>query len=345
MEEVNFREIFEKDCFEPSVSALMQRTGEALSGIASQVSAAFADPLCSFIGSVLEYCKGNPGLSLKRVTLSFMRTSLYLDQPTLLAEAYEGVPFMAAPIMSCRLDAAWMFRCWEEYHEEVSKKIRERAVGRYVRKPELKAYDSRAVTILLCYLAPYLKYMVRELERRPEWEELERIKDFTVSYGEYMDWQFPLCVVREEIDPFLCDEGEDMTFRRFRNMCYREKAFGDLDMDDCVFQGCTFEKVEFEGTKLRGVRFMDCVFEDCRFHEVELAGSSILSSRIRRAVFDGCSFLAGFYRKGQGKIPFPAVSFRWSLLESVRMEGTPTEAGMFADCQIFEETEERNEIL
>ena len=92
-----------------------------------------------------------------------------------------------------------------------------------------------------------------------------------------MGWQFPLSVIRGEIAPFLCDGKEEMTFRKFLHMHYKDKEFPGLVMDDCLFRGCTFVNTTFKRTKLRGVRFIECVYEDCCFQEAELEGSSILS--------------------------------------------------------------------
>lgn len=74
------------------------------------------------------------------------------------------------------------------------------------------------------------------------------------------------------MDLFLCDEKEDLTFRRFQGMHYVNKEFGPRELDDCVFRDCTFQNADFTGTKLRNVRFIQCVFEDCRFEDVELMG-------------------------------------------------------------------------
>jgi len=338
MEEISFREVFEKTCYKASVGDMICRTDEALRDRSSMVKAVFSDPLRAFIGRLLKREESSPDEQAKYVCISFLRSAMYLGKPVLLVEAYMAAPFLEPPLLSCELDVAWMFPCWEEYQRDIREKIRQHALGKYIREPELKSYDSKAVSEMLRYFALYLRYLARELESHCEWEKLEQKEDFMLSYGEYMGWQFPLCVIRGEIDPFLCNENEEMTFRRFRKMHYKDKEFSGLIMDDCLFRGCTFVNTTFKGTKLRGVRFIDCVFEDCRFQEAELAGSSILSCRMKNTVFHGCSLLAGLYRQKETGLFYPAATFRWSLLESVRWEETPTEDFLFVDCQIFDET-------
>lgn len=338
MEEINFREVFERTCYKDSVGDMICRTDRALRDRYPMVKTVFLDPLQVFIGQVLGHERSNPEEQMKYVCISFLRSAMYLGKPVLLVEAYTRAPFLEPPLLLCELDAAWMFPCWEEYQKDIRKRIRQQTLGRYIREPELKSYDSKAVSEMLRYFALYFRYMARELESHPQWKELERKEDFMLSYGEYMGWQFPLCAIRGEIDPFLCDEKEDMTFRRFQGMHYKDKEFSDFIMDDCLFRDCTFVNTTFKGTKLRSVRFINCVFEDCFFQEVELEGSSILSCRIKNTFFRGCSLLAGLYRQKEAEFFYPAATFRWSLLEAVRWEGTQTEDLLFVDCQIFDAT-------
>ncbi|MCH5343809.1 MAG: pentapeptide repeat-containing protein [Acetatifactor sp.] len=345
METINFKELFEKNCYEVSVGDLLLQTGEVLREKSNLVMEMFVEPLQGFFNLLLDYQKRKLDEPVRQVCISFLRSAMYLGNPVLLVEAYTNTPFLVKPVMSCELNAAWMFPCWEKYQEKMEERIRQQALGRYVREPERKSYDSKAVSAVLGYLVIYLKYMVRQLEQYPEWKELEQTKDFTISYGEYMDWQLTLNQIRDEIDPFLCSEKEDMHFRKFEKQCYEEKTFPDWIMDDSIFRECTFRKVTFRGTRFRMTRFFDCIFEDCHFQEVEMGGSSILSSRVKNTGFENCRLLDGFYRQGKAKVLYPPVVFRWSLLESVHWEETPIEEKCFVDCQIFDETERENEIF
>lgn len=343
MESQNFKEIFEKTCFQISVGELIKQTGEILQENPNLAMDNFVEPLHGFLSLLLEEQKCRQELQIKHVCISFLRSAMYVGSPVLFVEAYQNIPFLEKPVLTQELDAAWIFPCWKQYRRNMEERIRQQSLGRYVREPERKSYDSRAVSVMLRYLALYLKYMARQLEYYPEWKELEQTKDFIVSYGEYMDWQFPLIRIREEMDPFLWDDKEEMTFRKFQSMVYENKEFPDWTMDDCVFQECTFRNTTFEGTRFRTVRFLDCIFEDCRFQGVEFGGSSVSSSHVKNTTFQSCRFLDGFYQQGKSSVFYPACTFRWSLLESVHWEETPRAETMFVDCQVFDETEEYEE--
>lgn len=349
MESTDFKDIFEKDCFQAAVGEMLRQTDKVIQGELELVMEKFVEPLHEFLGKLLETLEPDPEASVKYICISFLRSAMYVGEPVLLVEAYRDIPFLEDPILVREMDGSWFFPCWEQYRQNLEQSIRQQSLGRYVREPERKSYDSKAISFMLVYLTVCLKYMVRKLETYPEWQGFERMKEFTLSYGEYMDWQFPLLRIREEIDPFLWDDRE-MSFRKFQNRIYEEKAFQDWIMDDCVFRECTFRHTVFEGTQFRSTRFFDCIFEDCHFREVEFGGSSILSCRVKNTVFEDCRFLGGLYQQGETKVFYPACTFRWSLLESVHWIQTPTNEAVFADCQIFDETKDyeekaENEIL
>ena len=328
MEEINFREIFRETCYIPALRNLVETSSAEIARDMGQATEAFLAPLGAFLGLLLEHQDRGRVPAARRLGISFLRTSLYLGKPTLLVEAYENLPFLEKPVMGCELSGAWMFPGWDAFREELDENIRQQSLGRYVRSPERKAYEAETVSILLRRLAMPMKYMIRGLEYKSIWSRLADMEGFGISYGEYMDWQFPLMEIRGEVDLFLCDEKEDLTFRRFQGLHYVNKEFGPRELDDCVFRDCTFQNADFTGTKLRNVRFIQCVFEDCRFEDVELMGSSFLSSRLRGVCFRKCSLLP--------KAPYYSpADYKWSLLEEVEWQETETVDSLFVDCQRF----------
>ncbi|MBO5282684.1 MAG: pentapeptide repeat-containing protein [Lachnospiraceae bacterium] len=341
MEEVNFREIFKDTCYIPALRRMIETSGTTLSREGEKATEAFLAPLEGFIGIVMEHQDKGSIAPVKWIAISFLRTAMFAGKPVLLAEAYENFPFLERPVMGCELNAAWMFPGWDGFREELRKSIRQQSLGRYVRNPELKSYEAEAVSIVLRQLAMPLKFMIRGLESRGIGNRLADREHFVISYGEYMDWQFPLMEIKEEVDLFLCDEKEDLTFRRFQGMHYENKQFGSKVLDDCVFRDCTFQKTDFVGTKLRNVRFINCVFEDCRFEGVELMGSSVLSSRLRRACFRRCRLMEGFYQEEQNSLFYCHAEFKWSLLEEVSWQETEISDAVYVDCQLFDVGEKR----
>lgn len=339
MDEINFREVFNETCYRPAVETMLTHTSSVISNHPT-ASKAFLDSLEAFIGCVLAHQEKGDIPLVRWISLSFLRTSMQLERPVFMVEAYEQIPFVVKPVMGCEIDASWMFPCWKEFQENMQEGIRQQLLGRYVRKPELKSYESQAVTVMLSFFILFMKYAIRDLESRPVWMKMEETKNFTISYGEYLDWQLPVSRIRESIDLFQCEEKEELTYRRFQNLYYEEKQFDARIMDDCVFRGCTFHKVHFQGTRLRNVRFVDCVFEDCQFENVELMGSSVLSSRLKNVVFKKCKVLTGFYREEQNSIFYISLAFKWSLLEDVKWKETEMADSMYVDCQLFQVTKE-----
>lgn len=338
MEEVNFRKQFEESCYAPALETLIEATGNIMSKDIEKVNEAFLDPLEAFLSIVLEHQERGIIREVKWLSISFLRTSMYGKKPVLLLEAYQDLPFIEKPVMACEINAAWMFPCWETFRENLRDGIRKQMLGRYVREPELKSYESQAVSMLLKYLSIYVKFAMRDLENRRVWQRLGELRDFTISYGEYLDWQYPIMVLKEEVDLFLCDEKVDLTYRRFQGVHYEDKEFAGMVLDDCVFRDCTFRKVLFQSSKLRHVRFVNCCFEECQFEDVELMGSSVLSSRLKKIDFQKCHILSGIYKEEQTSLFYCRGQFKWSLLEDVSWKETEITDEIYVDCQLFNVT-------
>lgn len=336
MEAVNFREVFKKNCYIPALEMLVDKISKDFGQSVDEVVKKFLDPLDAFLQMMAEHQRKGKISSVKRLCISFLRTSMYLEKPLLLVEAYEDLPFVVRPVMACEIDATWMFSHWTAFQESMRESTRQQSLSRYVRKPEMRSYESQAISAILRYFAACLKYAVRVLERRSIWETLGKLDDFTISFGEYLDWQLPLLELKKEIDIFLCEEKEDLSSRRFQGLYYEDKQFPERDMDDCVFQSCSFRNTVFQGTKLRNVRFIECTFEDCRFDGVELMGSSIISSRLKKVAFQKCKILGGFHRDEQKAFPYPNGKFKWSLLEEIRWLDTDITDAIFVGCQLFD---------
>ncbi len=329
MEEINFREVFRENCYIPALRNLVETFSARLTGDMERATEAFLSPLEAFLGLLLEHRDRGNIPPAGKLCLSFLRTSLRQGKPVLLAEIYETLPFLEKPVMSCELSGEWMLPGWDAFREELEESARQQSLGRYVRPPERRSYEEEAVSILLRQLAMAMKYMLRGLEYRSIWNRLSGMEGFAVSYGEYMDWQFPLLEIKGDVDLFLCDDRTDLTFRRFKGLHYENKQFGPRELDDCVFRECTFQKADFTGTKLRNVRFIQCVFEDCRFEGAQMMGSSFLSSRLRSVSFKGCGLMP--------QAPYYApAKFKWTLLEAVEWPETEIGDELFVDCQQFE---------
>ncbi|MGN0161107.1 MAG: pentapeptide repeat-containing protein [Lachnospiraceae bacterium] len=339
MEAVNFREQFYKECYVPSLQAMVEKISGQIGNREDVVLTEFVKPLRGFISRVLEHQEKEHIPAVKHICISFLRTSVYLQKPVLLVEAYEEIPFLEKPVMSCELDAAWLLEGFKDFTDGMKARREEQILGRYVRNPEIKSYHSRAVSAMLRYYVIFLKPVLRTLELERTWNGIGTTDDFVISFGEYLDWQVPLIVFKKPIDIFLCDEKEDLTFRRFHEIYYEGKTLESLQLDDCVFENCVFRNTFFSKDKIRNVRFIECVFEECRFCNAWLSGSSFLSCRMQNVEFENCKILDEFSVSEKETMFYSTVEFKWSLMEKIRFINTKTRENIYVDCQLFDVTE------
>lgn len=336
METEKYREQFQETCFRPALEELLQKTGEYLEQHTEQIILQIVRPLARLMDKTGKLLANDmkSGQTVW-ISLSFLRISLWHGRPVLLVQVYRGIPYLKAPLLSDTISAGWTATAFQGYREEVERRVQEEVLGRHIRKPELKSYESKAVSAILRYMFFYMKYAVRNIEEESVWERFGRDQELMISFGEYMDWQLPIAAARQEIELFLCDRETDRTFRRFKELYYEDKDFADWILDDCVFDQCKFSGMTFKGTRLCNTRFVGCSFEQCRFEGAALMGVSFLNCLFGRTVFADCNLTAGWQDVDGQMLYFALGSFRRCIMDNVQWENTETTDNMFADCRLL----------
>lgn len=336
MKTEKYRDQFQRTCFKPALEELLRQTGENLSKNTESIIPQIIKPVARLMNSVGKMLSEEitAGRSVW-ISLSFLRISLLQKKSVILAEVYKEVPYIKPPILAQEIPSEWMFSSFGNFQEDMSRRVEDEVLKRYIRKPELKSYESAAVSTILRYIFFYMKYIIRNLEDEQAWTLFKQEADLTISFGEYMDWQLPIAAIRPEIDLFLCDKETDRSFRRFKGLYYEGNDFSEWILDDCVFEQCKFRKMEFIGTKFRNTRFMDCTFEGCTFQEVSFMGASILNCMFGKVKFVGCNFEKGWQKEEEQMMYYTLGTFRWCIMDGVQWENTETTEDMFIECHIL----------
>lgn len=93
---------------------------------------------------------------------------------------------------------------------------------------------------------------------------------------------------RPEVSELISDQ--DWDGRELVDARHSATEFRDVDLTDAVvsgseFDGCVFQRVRFNGARLRASAFNACVFLGCTFFDTEFDGCRLLG-----AAFDTCTF-------------------------------------------------------
>lgn len=217
---------------------------------------------------------------IQTICLSFPYAMLACGEPCLLFEVYPGVPFLDDALVFREFAAPWLFPDWEQLLEKLHKEAGKQGMNAVIRMPFIRSHALKSAKYILHLWSGLVKYHLHGIEQKEVFKSIKKADGFTISFGEYMDWQYPVWISRKETDIFFCEDGTDLRFCRFREVWYEDKVFDTLVLDDCRFQGCVFLNCQFNGVSLKDAEFTGCTFSNCRFLDTDLAGAS----------FDGCKF-------------------------------------------------------
>lgn len=277
--------------------------------------------------------KGKIG-EIQTVCISFPYSLLACGEPCLLFEAYPGIPFLDDALVFREFPAPWLFPDWEQLLEKLHKEAGKQGMNAVIRKPFIRSHALKSARYILYFWSGLVKYHLDGIEKKEAFRSLKKADDFTISFGEYMDWQYPVWISRKETDIFFCEEGTDLRFCQFRKIWYEDKVFDTLVLDDCRFQECTFSNCSFAGVSLKDAKFQGCTFSNCSFYDTDLAGAG----------FDGCRLedvhmraVRTYFLQGASdglQAPRGNAEFISCFLTRVGIRDSDFTAGYFRDCRM-----------
>lgn len=277
--------------------------------------------------------KGKIG-EIQTITISFPYALLACGEPCLLFEAYPGVPFLDDALVFREFPAPWLYPDWEQLLEKLHKETGKQGMNAVIRMPFIRSHALKSAKYILYFWSGLVKYHLHGIEKKEAYKNLKKADNFIISFGEYMDWQYPVWIARKETDIFFCEEGTDLRFCQFQKIWYEDKVFDTLVLDDCRFQECTFLNCRFAGVSLKDAAFTGCTFSGCSFQDTDLAGAS----------FDGCKFedvnmeaVRTYFLQGVSD-SLPAAhgnaEFISCFLTRVNIRDSDFSAGYFRDCRM-----------
>lgn len=269
------------------------------------------------LAGIQEEGKASP---IAEIDISFLYVSLGEGHPKYRIDCYEeGGCVLGESILTGYLPADWMTVRLEGFIQQLSVRVQEESLRRYVRPAMIETLRLRAVRSLLYYFALRFKYFIQDMLDMKLLARIRKAPHFFIQIGEYLDWQKTIYAVRPAVDIFNCDQTADLRFRSFPAVTYKSKGIRGLDlsqssfkdsaftdssiegcmMTDCMFEGCTFENVKVDMVRMAGCIFADCIFQDVIFTETSFfEGKADIDcpQYFEPAEFHDCSFDGVMFR-------------------------------------------------
>ncbi|MDE6054725.1 MAG: pentapeptide repeat-containing protein [Lachnospiraceae bacterium] len=305
---------FEQEIYPGIFSCTAEETADAFDQERDRITKVWKGILRQYMEQLVSIQEEGKAPPVAEIDMSFLYTSLAEGHPKYRIDSYgEGGRVLGDSILTGYIPADWMAAGLENFTQRLSACAAEKSLRRYIRPAMIETLRLRAARSLLYYFALRFKYYIQDMLDLKILARVGKAPHFFIQIGEYMDWQKTIYAVRPSVDIFNCDRTEDLRFRSFPAVFYKDKVLKDLNlshssfkdsaftdssiqgctMTDCVFEGCTFENVKVDAVRMAG-----CIFADCIFRETVFTGTVFFEEETDRenpqyfepAGFHSCCF-------------------------------------------------------
>lgn len=224
------------------------------------------------------------------IQISLLQTSIYYGEPKLRLDAYDKHGVFGGNLLHEEYDFPWLFKYWGDWQEELKKAVVDKHYERYVSQERIRVLMWQKVKLLEYLLLAHVKYQFAKLDSYPWFQKIKREPVFTISIGEFEDWQKTVYGEMPFVDMFLNFDGEPLRYQRYHQLIFKDKVMDNMDLSrirfiDCHFIHCT----------ITNVKFHDSTFDGCRFHNTEIVGCEFYGSEwkdclIQKTKFTNCDF-------------------------------------------------------
>ncbi len=334
MERTEWEKQYREQCFLPVFKEYMVNAMQDITNHAAEIDKKLNGFVESFLTDLVFLQENGKLEEIQTICISFPYTSLVCSTPCLRFEVYPNVPFMEDALVIREFSVPWIFSGWEQLLCRLREEAGKQGMNAVIRMPYIKSHALGKARYFLHFWSGFVKYYLYGIEKKEVFQKLKKRKDFSISFGEYMDWQRPIWISREETDIFFCEEETNLNFCQFHTVWYEDKVFDAFALDNCRFYTCTFQNCRFVNTGFQEAFFVGCTFEACSFQGTNLVG----------ARFDGCKFenvemegIFTYFLQGEPNI-FPApcgnAEFTGCFLTCVNIKNSDLSASYFCDCRM-----------
>lgn len=217
---------------------------------------------------------------IMQIVISVPYLELCSGVPCYIFEAYNDIPFVNDPISSERFPIPWKMISWSEQINTLFECVTENEMQMYIKRPCIEALHRKSISRYLLLISAFLKRLIKDVEAQSFYNDLKKADIFTITFGEYYDWQNVIFKERVCVD-VLGGNNDDLSYMKFNHSTHENRTFKSINLNDTVFYKCEFKDCTFDIVTLYNAEFIKCNFENCLFNHVKLYG----------ALFQSCSLL------------------------------------------------------
>lgn len=275
---------FMNECYTPSLEYFNEEFDKMLHKNIRKIENEFKE-------NIRIFSKKIKNIENKNIRISFLLTSIFNKSPSVLYELYDEDGFAKEAKWDIEFDANYIFELFYDYQKYLIKLTKKNGLISVIKEPYIisKSYDVLVNLLFLIY--SIYKRILRNMDRYivgigvANFLGFNKSDIFSISVGEYMDWQKTIFAQKLNVDLLNSKENEDLTFREFNEIICENRKLNKLKIEDCVFNNCNFKDIIFEQVNFMGTIFNKCTFTNCTF-----IGSNLLGVEFNSSVLKNCKF-------------------------------------------------------
>lgn len=212
-----------------------------------------------------------------KITMSFIRMSAWEDSLRMKLEAYDKDEIVGRLIHERDMDVSIVFPEWSGLQKQLVSMAEKKQVRSHITDPVIKFLMESLLGDMALYLYAVYKYVLLDAEELEGFQDFKKGRDFTITIGEYQDWQKPVFVLREPMEIILHGkEDTNYIFCHFQNRSFKVMDFKDINLEKAKFVKCSFFHCTFENANLNDVRFVECRMHDVQFLSGTMYGAMLV---------------------------------------------------------------------
>lgn len=266
---------FEQKCYPVAKKVIFEKVLKLISSNMNSTYDNFLDNMDEFLNKLCVLQEDKELDEIISIAISVPYMYICSETPCYIFEVYRTKPFLSQSVASMYFPIPWTHLHWSEQIDILEEHSKEFQM--FLKRPKIEAHHRKSIKTTLIIIASILKEFVRDIEILQSYQKLLRADEFTISFGEFYDWQKPIFKEPITLDIFENYKEDKFVFMRFVEKVYKDKVFDKLTFDQSIFYKCQFINCKFNTVNLCDSKFQSCYFKECNFDDIHMYGTSFES--------------------------------------------------------------------
>ena len=181
-------EAFEAKDYKEATSAFIKKTTDYIQDNIHTICGDITKTLDDFLKNIGIMQKKQP-IPIGQITISLIRVTAWEEKRYIRFDAYDEEQLLGRNVAFQYVDAEWLFKAWDAYHEDLVCRVKESGKERYIKEAAIKQMMNKSLRDLATILAFTLKYTLDDADYLEHFGDCVKADGFVISAGEYMDRQ------------------------------------------------------------------------------------------------------------------------------------------------------------